>query len=472
MAGTFTIGQTKARPGIYWRRENAGGVSLAGAINGIGVGLIRANWGPLNKAVDFEPNTDVKKIFGSGNTEDLITEMFNGGISSGKFVRIGKGGTAPSVKLTLADGTTEAGTITGAYVGNRAFTITIRNSITSDKREAIIHEGESEFVKVEYAAGDNEIAALEAALKAATKDFTFKASAGVTGALADVVQKAFTAGTNPTTSTEEYAAGLTALEATTYNVLCVDTEEPAVHLLVAAFLNRTLAAGAFPMASIAETKAVELETRMQHAAAFNDEKIIYSLNPATDSAGKEYDGYRLAARIGGIIASVPSNQSTTHEVVSGFPSVAEPLTNTQIEKALGSGCLVLSENAKGQVWVEQGINTLITPSADMDEGWKKIRRVKTRFEVMQRVTDTTEPLIGKVNNDTDGRAAIIAAAQGVVNTMAREKKILDTSEVYEDPNYPAQGDSAWFIIAVDDIDSIERIYLTFRFRFAPETAAA
>lgn len=467
MAGTFIIGQTKARPGVYWRRENAGSVPFAGAINGIGVGLIRANWGPLNKAVEFEPNTDVKKIFGSGNTEDLITEMFNGGISSGKFVRIGKGGTAPSVKITLADGTTEAGTITGAYVGDRAFAITLRDSIISDKREAIIYEGASEFVKVEYTAGDNEIEDLKTALEMATEDFTIKTSEGVTGALANIVQKAFTAGTNPTTSTEEYAAGLTALEATTYNVLCVDTEDAAVHLLVAAFLNRTLAAGAFPMASIAETMAVELDTRMQHAAAFNDEKIIYTLNPATDSAGKEYDGYRLAARIGGIIASVPSNQSTTHEVVSGFSSVAEPLTNTQIEKALGSGCLVLSENAKGQVWVEQGINTLITPSGDMDEGWKKIRRVKTRFEVMQRVTDTTEPLIGKVNNDTDGRAAIIAAAQGVVNTMAREKKIMDTSEVYEDQSYPAEGDSAWFVIAVDDIDSIERVYLTFRFRFAP-----
>ena len=472
MAGTFSIGQTKARPGIYWRRENAGGVSLAGAINGIGVGIIRANWGPLNKAVDFEPNTDVKKIFGSGNTEDLITEMFNGGISSGKFVRIGKGGTAPSVKLTLKNGSTEAGTITGAYVGDRAFTITIRNSITSDKRECIIHEGMSEFVKVDYEAGDDEIKALEAALKAGTKDFTFKAATGATGALEDVVQKAFIAGTNPTVSTEEYAAGLTALEATTYNVLCVDTEETAVHLLVAAFLNRTMAAGSFPMACVAETSTLELEERMKHGAAFNDEKMHYVLNPAADSTGTIYEGYKLAACIGGVIASVPSNQSTTHKVISGFSSVAEPLTNTQIEKALGSGCIVLSENAKKQVWIEQGINTLITPSGDMDEGWKKIRRVKTRFEVMQRVTDTTEPLIGKVNNDTDGRAAIIAAAQGVVNTMAREKKILDTSEVYEDPNYPAQGDSAWFIIAVDDIDSIERIYLTFRFRFAPETATA
>ena len=47
------------------------------------MGIIRANWGPLNKAVAFEPSTNVNAVFGNGNTEDLITEMFSGGISGG-----------------------------------------------------------------------------------------------------------------------------------------------------------------------------------------------------------------------------------------------------------------------------------------------------------------------------------------------------------------------------------------------------
>ena len=36
MAGVFTIGETKARPGVYTRYENADGAPLAGAVNGIG----------------------------------------------------------------------------------------------------------------------------------------------------------------------------------------------------------------------------------------------------------------------------------------------------------------------------------------------------------------------------------------------------------------------------------------------------
>ena len=90
---------------------------------------------------------------------------------------------------------------------------------------------------------------------------------------------------------------------------------------------------------------------------------------------------------------------------------------------------------------------------------------------MNRIEATVEPMIGTVDNDADGRAAIIAAAQRVVDAMAGEKKLLPGGTVTEDANNPATGDSAWFIVAVDDLDSIETIYLTFRFRFAADTEA-
>ena len=41
-------------------------------------------------------------------------------------------------------------------------------------------------------------------------------------------------------------------------------------------------------------------------------------------------------------------------------------------------------NKSGQVWIDKAINTLITPPADRDEGWKKIRRTKTRYELIRR----------------------------------------------------------------------------------------
>ena len=161
----------------------------------------------------------------------------------------------------------------------------------------------------------------------------------------------------------------------------------------------------------------------------------------------------------------------THTVISGATTLNEALTNAQIKKALKSGCIVLSLSKSRQVWIEKAINTLVNLAANQDAGWKKIRRVKTRYELMNRIEGTVEPMIGTVDNDADGRAAIIAAAQRVVDAMAGEKKLLPGGTVTEDANNPATGDSAWFIVAVDDLDSIETIYLTFRFRFAADTEA-
>lgn len=469
--GTFTIGETKVRPGEYHRFENAGGIPTAGATKGIVAGVIRANWGPLNKAVVFYPSTDVNAVFGKGQTEDLISAMFEEGNSKGYFVRCGTGGTYGSI--TLKDSAAEAADavkITAKYVGARAFTVSIRDSLTNDaKRECIIYDGTTEFEKIEFTKGaeGSEAAALVAAF-AASENFTAQKVADGSGTLASVTQSAFTAGTNPTVDTEAYSTALNALEPHAFNVLCVDTEDVAVHAVVHSFIKRTYAAGSYPMTVLSEKSSTEntLDVRMQHASAFNDAKIIYVLNGGEDTRGNKKEGYINAARIGGIIAAVPSDQSVTHYVVSGYADIAETLTNTQIEKALLSGCIVLTKNSSGQVWIEQGVNTLITPSGNEDEGWKKIRRVKTRFELMQRIGDTTDALIGKINNDTDGRAAIVAAGQSVIDTMIAEKKLASGSTMTEDGTNPAKGDSAWFVIAVDDIDSIEKIYLTYRFRFS------
>ena len=469
MAGVFTIGETKARPGVYTRYENAGGPQQAGAVNGIGAAVIKANWGPLNQLVELDGEPAVAPAFGTELTVDTITEMFTGGCSKVKAVRAGSGGTKATI--ALKDGASaDVVAITAKYVGDRSFSVTIRESLlNSEKKECIIYAGTREFEKVEFTkgtAGEGEPAALVAAF-ANSKNFTATKTADGNKVVAEIAQSAMTPGTNPTVTTADYSTAFNVLEAGKWNVLCVDTEDTAVHALVQPFVERTYLAGAMPMAIVAEKQNIDLDTRMNNAAAFNDEKMHYVLNPSYDATGKLYDGYRLAARIGGMIAAVPSNTSLTHEVVNGFVTLAEPLTNSQIEKALAKGCIVLTTNASDQIWIESAINTLITPSGNQDEGWKKIRRTKTRFELMDRIVATTDPLIGKVNNDSDGRAAFIAAAQGIVNTMIGEKKLLPGGIVYEDPQNPPAGDSAWFIIAVDDIDSIEKAYLTFRFRFAP-----
>jgi hypothetical protein len=224
------------------------------------------------------------------------------------------------------------------------------------------------------------------------------------------------------------------------------------------------------MAALSEPSTVTLDARITKAASYNNEKIVYVLNGWKDADGAAVEGYLAAARIAGMIAAIRSNESLTHREISDAVSLIESMTNGQIIKAIKSGCLVISKSKTGNVVIEKAINTLVEPAKNQDEGWKKIRRVKARFEMMSRIEITLDRFTGQVNNDNDGRAAIIAAGQAVLDAMVGEGKLFTGASFELDESNPPEGDSAWFVITADDIDSFETGYLSFMFRFTADVA--
>lgn len=464
MSGTFITGETKIRPGTYFNIQKAADSARNAAEKGVTAVLFKADFGPLMEAVELNAEKGYEKIFGTGLTTDAIREAFAGGVQTVIACRIGKGGKAASVKLNAAGGSEDAITITAKYPGAKDFTITVREKLTDTQvKECIIFSGTKEFEKTEFPKGGNEAEALAAAFSDSIY-FTARTE-GNGGELGVVSQEAFTAGENPTVSAQEYSEGFSAVEAFDFHTICVDTEDTAIHVLMAAFLDRILDGGQLAQGVVAEKESVELETRMAHGAAFNNEKMNYVLNAKVREGETELDGYQTAARAAGMIAACPSNASLTHAVLEGITEIGEKLTPSQVEKAENSGCLVLTYSASKQVWIDYGINTLTAPADGQDEGWKKIRRVKTRFELIRRVNQQTEGLIGKVDNDKNGRATVVSQVQGIGTAMVEEGKLV-ACKVTESEGGEADGDSAWFHIDVIDKDSIEHMYLTFKFRFS------
>ena len=119
----------------------------------------------------------------------------------------------------------------------------------------------------------------------------------------------------------------------------------------------------------------------------------------------------------------------------------------------------------GSIWFDSGVNTLAHPSSTQDEGWKKIRRTKTRFELFDRLDRALQPKVGRINCDTDGVGDVIQTATRVLDAMITEHK-LSPGASFQVERYA--GDSAWFTITADDIDSLEKIYLHYQFRFSQE----
>jgi len=470
MAGSvFQVGEQKVRPGVYVRVTNIGEPQEAIVPQGIVAALFRSSWGPLGEVTYLENADAVFTTFGSEGTTDALLEAFRGGCRRVVAYRLGSGGAEASLNLQ-DDASANVVKIEAKYEGARGnnFAVTIRDSLADDtKRELLLYEGTTLRQMVTFAKGSGEPQALVDAIAVSNSPYiTATKIADGSGTLATVTQQPLTGGEDPTVNGESYSAGLSAIEAIDWNVLAVDTDDTATHTLAQAYIDRVRNEGKRVIGVVGEPTSVAFATRLANAGAFNDPAIIYVANGFKGSDGIVREGYKAAARVAGMVAAAQITESLTHYVVRGATELVGALTNAEIEQAIQSGALVFTMSAQKQVHIEYGINTFVTVTADMDAGWKKIRRVRTRDNLMDRIAATWDPLIGKINNSPDGRATLIAAAQGIINRMIGEGALLQGT-IYEDPNNPPVGDSAWFVVQVDDLDSAEKVYLTFQFRFTP-----
>lgn len=464
----YKKGEKKVRPGLYQRYENRGSSNTAGAMVGYCAITIQADWGPLNEVVTVGLGGSLTKLFGNGGTVADAQALFDGGASTVYVCRIGTGGTKASLELNDSAGAAMV-KVEALYPGKREFAVSIKEVLgDATKKEFIITEGATVLEKFTFTAGSKEAGNLIAVIEEKGSDYVAVTKvADGSGVLAAVQQSALTGGTNPTVSTADYSAGFNVLETMDWNTISVDTDDNAVHALLATFMNRVYEMGKFAMCVVGDPLSVAFATRLQKARAFNDELVVYFGSGWIDSMGNKKDGHLAVNHVAGVIASTSSDKAITHLVIKGAADLAERLTNEQYIEAINSGCLMLSMSPEKQVWFDSGINTLLSPDADQDEGWQKIKRVAVRNELMIRMDKAIAKKVGRVINGSDGQADVIQVGQKVLKEMIAEGgKILDGATFYLDPDNPPQGDSAWFVIDADDADTMEKIYLLYRFRYS------
>lgn len=463
MAGYFQIGETKIRPGSYFNVQKREESNEFGAVDGVVAVLFRSSIGPLGVVKVIEREDGYEGVYGTEGTTDALREALYGGAQKLIACRIGNGGTNETVSLEAETGKVK---ITAQYPGNVGFSVTVRQKLTdTSRKECIIYMGTKEFEKVNFTAGDNEAQSLVEAF-ANSKHFFAGLEESGEGAVTDVSQAVFTPGEDPAVTNGDYSHALEEVEKYYFNTICVDTEDKGVHELVSTFLDRIYNSGRFGIGVVAEKSTLDFEERLEAAAGFDKENMVYVINAHVAAKLEELEGYQTAALIAGMIAACPSNQSLTHTVISRYVEIKDLFTNSQYEKAIKNGCLALSYNTDDKVWIESANNTMVHTDETHDEGWKKIRRVKTRYELMYRLNAQADALVGKVDNDINGRATIVGKLQAICNTMVQQEGKLVSATVTENTEYTADTDSCWFDIDVVDKDSAEHIYLFYRFGFS------
>lgn len=465
MSRSFTAGEQKTRPGVYKRYSNADtGAGASSALNGVVAIVLQSTWGPVGKVTAHADVATIKEMYG----DCAGTEVALKALEAVKSV-----GTTPKIYIVRLEGTggKEASATLGSevkvnakYPGAVSLTVKVQAKLSdATKKEIIILDGTTQKEKFEYTASEsNESDAFVAAVAESAYITASKLADGVITAQ----ETALEGGVTPTITNDDYLKGFEALEPYRYNVVITDSVDASVCNLLKNYVDSAFDNGKNAIAVIGNASTVDFVSRKTAAKAYNDEKVVYFGSGYELEDGTKVDGAPAVGYIAGVIAATPSNQSITHTVISGAVDITEKLTNAEYEEAIANGLLLLSVGPNNQIWIDSGINTLVSPKANQDAGWKKIKRVKVRFELFDRLDQVLEPKVGKVNADADGISYIIQSGNEVVAQMISEGGKISSATFGLDSEAGYEGDSGWFVIEAVDIDSLEKIYLHYRFKYS------
>jgi hypothetical protein len=446
-----------------------------------------ANWGPLNTATEMLSRHQIQDTFGEsgapGNTMDGAEEIFNGGAVTGVIVRVGTGGTQGSDTLTdSAVGTpVTVGSIKVLYPGARAFAYTIRNSLSdTNSKELVVYEGtlQREVWMFPKKAGvaSNEIDSLVSAVNNHSLYVTITKQANGDGTVKTVAQKAIPPGTAPTIDDAAYSTALTELGKENFFVTCVDSELETQQTIVRAWIDDQQMHGRRRVAVLGIPITETWTERKRRSVVANNPAVVIVGNgfERHGADGLEVitcDGYLAAARLaGGYTASKP-NQQLTHRVIPDATGLVGPLTDDQLTEAKLSGLSTFSMSFRGRIWISEGVNTLIDAALppvwaeSMSSAWNKMRRVMTRFYLIDDITAQWDDMIGTVNNTDTGRAVLKTAAQAIVNSYIANGALISGTVAVDASRQPnAAADEAFFIFNnLVDADGAERLILNAMF---------
>lgn len=473
-AGKFTPGSPVLQPGVWFRTISLGETKPETSAGTVAV-LIEADSGPLNEVVDCQSFADLD-VFATGGGVDVAREAMRGGADVVKVIRVGDSDGSVASR-SLLDGNDDAiAEVSFNYIGIRGsdFSVTVRDyAADSDYKEFLVYDGTTlveRFLIPDEANGGDETDSLIAAVNGVSKYVTISVGADNpgTGSLAAITEGALsTNGDNPSVTSSEYIAGFGILTGEDFGVVTLDSEDSSIHSSFATQVQEWRDGGKLVIGVVGEPTSATFPAGIpdfSNAAAINSEGVVYVANGGKDSTGVIREGAEAAGRVAGMIAQLPVTNSLTHRLATGWTSVVSEPNYFQIDKAIQNGALVFKRSTSGVPMVAYGNNTLVTLDSNQDAGWKKIRRVRTRDELINRIALATEPMVGQITNNLDGQSTVISVISGVVSDMISLGALL-SGTVSLDPANPPTGDSVYLLIEAQDADSIEKFYITFGFSF-------
>lgn len=452
--GEWEITDLPKLPGLYMNFKAAALATVTTGDRGTVVVPYKAHWGKIGGFTEIYRETDILNTFGA--LEDTNGSTFYktlrmcclGGAKKILGYRLASDKAAKAT-LTLNDSTGAAKvTLTAKYEGERgnSFKVTIAPSLTEEETEQMkLYEGTTllktytfktweELINVVNTANTYITAAKAAADTDVTgKDFKAVTSTALTGGNSGIEDIA----------AKNYIAMLSDLEQETFNFLTLDgIYDPAIQTSVASWVINMRKNGKKIMCIMGGSAADDtsddaVQKAIERSAGFNHEGII-NVGVGVVLDGVSYCSAEVAPFVAGLIAGQRMTESTTYAATS-FDDVTRRWRggrSSEQEKAVTNGVFLFVYDGR-IVKVLMGVNSLITLRQNQNNAFKKIRSIRTMDAIDSDMQQTAEDnYIGKINNTTEGKQALVGACKQYMEVCAQGGIIEPgTYNVYLDPTY-------------------------------------
>lgn len=441
MAGGTWTKQNKIQPGVYINTKSQGRVSTGAGERGV-VAIARPlSWGASGVVQEIAPGEDLRPYIGYDSVSEkalFLREMMKGSDVTPGLVKIllyrleGTGGEKATANL---DGLTA----TALYAGVRGNDISI-----------LVQEDPDASGTYEVSTVVDGLVEDEQTVTAATE---LRANAWVTfsgnGALSETAGQALEGGADPTISAADYAEFLRAIEPYRFDILVYDGEESMTIQAIAAFVKR-----------VSENIGLKCQAVMAGAEKSDSEWVISVNNGVKLSDGTVLDAKQATWWLGGAEAGALYNDSLTYARYPGAIEAVPRRTDAEITQAIQAGEIVFIDNFDA-VKVCTDINTLTSFTLDKGKEYSKNRVMRVLNQFCNDVyRQFSLYYIGRVDSNETGRGLLKAWIVGYLNEMQANNGIqnFEADDVAVSPGN--SGDSVVIDVALQPVDSIEKIYMT------------
>lgn len=445
MAGGTWTSQNKILPGVYINTRSQGSARASVGEKGIVAIAEPLSWGPSGTMREFTPGEDTVPYLGYDITHSkavFLREMMKGSDVTDGPIQIllyrlpGTGG----AKATATVGDL---VVTALYDGVRGNDLTVMISEDPDT-EGVFDVS----TVVDGTVADEQSVTKTSELKT-NQWVSFSTVESGEGTLTPTAGQTLTGGADPKVSPGDHAAFLTAVEPFRFDILVYDGSDKATIQAYAAFVER-----------ISNRVGLKCQAVMAGASDCNSERVISVNNGVKLSDGTVLTPQQAVWWLAGAEAGARYHQSLTYAQYPGAVEALPKRTDAETEEAVKKGEIVFIDNF-GTVKVCTDINTLTSFTVDKGQEYSKNRvmRVLDQFcnDVYQQFSLY---YIGKTDNDDNGRNLLKGWIVGYLSEMQANGGIRDFDPEDVTVEQGNSVDSVLVNVALQPVDSIEKIYIS------------